>query len=159
MLREAARNLRGETAVETIYFVLFDETGEGIFKRAWSKILAEPAADAAGAKARDAARGLLADRIRRFGPLTFADYMRECLYHPIHGYYSKPEAKRFADYYTNADVHPIFGRLLARQFAEMWEHLDRPEKFMFVEAGAGVGRLASHILDFSAQNFPIFIER
>ncbi len=34
---------------------------------------------------------LLADRIRRFGPLTFADYMRECLYHPVHGYYSKAE--------------------------------------------------------------------
>jgi SAM-dependent MidA family methyltransferase len=32
----------------------------------------------------------------------------------------------------------------------MWEHLGRPEEFMLVEAGAGVGRLASHILDFSA---------
>ena len=99
---------------------------------------------------------LLTDRIRRFGPLTFADYMRECLYHPIHGYYIKAEAKRFADYYTSVDVHPIFGRLLARQFAEMWEHLGRPEEFMFVEAGAGVGRLASHILDFSASKLPDF---
>ena len=99
---------------------------------------------------------LLADRIRRYGPLTFADYMRECLYHPIHGYYSKAEAKRFADYYTSVDLHPIFGRLLARQFAEMWEHLGRPEKFMLVEAGAGVGRLASHILDFSASKLSDF---
>jgi SAM-dependent MidA family methyltransferase len=99
---------------------------------------------------------LLAKRIRRFGPLTFADYMRECLYHPIHGYYSKAEAKRFADYYTSVDVHPIFGRLLARQFAEMWEHLGRPEEFMLVEAGAGVGRLASHILDFSASKLSDF---
>ena len=102
---------------------------------------------------------LLAERIRRYGPLTFADFMRECLYHPIHGYYSKAEAKRFADYYTSVDVHPIFGRLLARQFAEMWEHLGRPEEFMLVEAGAGVGRLASHILDFSASKLPIFTER
>ena len=93
---------------------------------------------------------LLADRIRRYGPLTFADYMRECLYHPIQGYYSKAEAKRFADYYTSVDVHPIFGRLLARQFAEMWEHLGHPKEFALVEAGAGVGRLASQILDFSA---------
>ena len=99
---------------------------------------------------------LLADRIRRFGPLTFADYMRECLYHPIHGYYSKAEAKRFADYYTSVDVHPIFGRLLARQFAEMWEHLGRPEEFTLVEAGAGVGRLASHILEFSASKLSDF---
>jgi SAM-dependent MidA family methyltransferase len=101
---------------------------------------------------------LLADRIRRYGPLTFADFMRECLYHPIHGYYSKVETKRFADYYTSVDVHPIFGRLLARQFAEMWEHLDCPKEFMLVEAGAGVGRLASHILDFSASTLPDFCQ-
>ena len=69
---------------------------------------------------------LLAERIRRFGPITFAEYMRECLYHPVHGYYSQPESARFADYYTSPDVHPIFGRLLAREFAEFWEQLDRP---------------------------------
>ena len=99
---------------------------------------------------------LLADRIRRYGPLTFADYMRECLYHPVHGYYSKAESTRFADYYTSVDVHPIFGRLLARQFAEMWEHLGRPAEFTLVEAGSGVGRLASHILDFSASQLSDF---
>lgn len=99
---------------------------------------------------------LLADRIRRYGPITFADFMRECLYHPIHGYYSKAEATRFADYYTSVDVHPIFGRLLARQFAEMWEHLGRPEEFMLVEVGAGIGRLASDILDFSASTLSDF---
>jgi SAM-dependent MidA family methyltransferase len=38
----------------------------------------------------------------------------------------------------------------------MWEHLGRPEKFMLVEAGAGVGRLASHILDFSASKLSDF---
>ena len=99
---------------------------------------------------------LLAERIRRYGLLTFADYMRECLYHPVHGYYSKAESKRFADYYTSVDVHPIFGRLLARQFAEMWENLSRPEKFTLVEAGAGVGRLAAHILDFSKAKLAAF---
>jgi SAM-dependent MidA family methyltransferase len=99
---------------------------------------------------------LLAERIRRYGPLTFADYMRECLYHPAHGYYSKREHTRFADYYTSADVHPIFGRLLARQFAEMWESLGRPGGFTVVEAGAGVGRLATHVLDFCATKLPAF---
>jgi SAM-dependent MidA family methyltransferase len=99
---------------------------------------------------------LLADRIRRYGPITFADFMRECLYHPVHGYYSMTESTRFADYYTSVDVHPIFGRLLARQFSEMWECLDRPPEFTLVEAGAGVGRLAAHILDFSESKFPPF---
>ncbi|HYL86229.1 MAG TPA: SAM-dependent methyltransferase [Candidatus Angelobacter sp.] len=99
---------------------------------------------------------LLAQRIRRYGPIPFADYMRECLYHPVHGYYSKTESQRFADYYTSVDVHPIFGRLLARQFAEMWERLGRPEEFLLVEAGAGVGRLAQHILDFCEAKLPNF---
>ena len=101
---------------------------------------------------------LLAERIRRYGPMTFADFMRECLYHPVHGYYSKPEGKRFADYYTSVDVHPVFGRLLARQFAEMWERLERPDEFTLVEAGAGVGRLAGHILDACETKSPAFYE-
>ena len=101
---------------------------------------------------------LLADRIRRFGPITFADYMRECLYHPVHGYYSKAESKRFADYYTSADVHPIFARLLARQFAEMWETLGRPEEFTLVEGGAGAGRFASQVLDFCEAKLPVFYD-
>jgi SAM-dependent MidA family methyltransferase len=99
---------------------------------------------------------LLAERICRYGPIPFADFMRECLYHPVHGYYSKAESQRFADYYTSVDVHPIFGRLLARQFAEMWEHLGRPKEFLLVEAGAGAGWLAKHILDFSEAKLPDF---
>ena len=91
---------------------------------------------------------LLAERIRRYGPIVFADFMRECLYHPVHGYYTKAESQRFVDYYTSVDVHPIFGRLLARKFAGMWEQLGRPQEFLLIEAGAGVGRLALHILDF-----------
>jgi O-acetyl-ADP-ribose deacetylase (regulator of RNase III) len=50
MLREAARHLQGETSLETIYFVLFDEVAEGVFTRAWRQIQVEPAVDAAGAK-------------------------------------------------------------------------------------------------------------
>ncbi len=99
---------------------------------------------------------LLAERIRRYGPLTFADYMRECLYHPVYGYYSKAELQRFADYYTSADVHPIFARLLARQFAEMWESLGRPAEFLLVEGGAGTGRFAGQVLDFCGATLPAF---
>ena len=99
---------------------------------------------------------ILAKRIRAGGPIPFAEYMRECLYHPVHGYYSRASARRFGDYYTSVDVHPIFGRLLARQFAEMWELLGSPRSFVVVESGAGVGRLAGHILDFSARELPAF---
>lgn len=99
---------------------------------------------------------LLAERIRRFGPISFAEYMRECLYHPVHGYYSQPETRRFGDYFTSVDVHPIFGRLLARQFAEMWRQLERPREFLLVEAAAGTGRLAGHILEFAQAQLPEF---
>ena len=99
---------------------------------------------------------LLSARIRRFGPISFAEYMRECLYHPVHGYYSQPEVRRFSDYITSVDVHPIFGRLLARQFAEMWQQLDRPREFLLVEAAAGTGRLAGHILEFARSQLPDF---
>ncbi|MGH9791340.1 MAG: SAM-dependent methyltransferase, partial [Candidatus Acidiferrales bacterium] len=99
---------------------------------------------------------LLAARIREVGLITFAEYMAECLYHPDFGYYSRPVSRRLADYYTSVDLHPIFGRLLARQLAEMWEALGRPSRFDAVECGAGTGRLAAHILDFTARALPEF---
>ncbi len=98
----------------------------------------------------------LAARIAANGPITFAEYMEACLYDPEHGYYSSPKRTRFADYYTSVDVHPIFGRLLARQMEQMWRILDRPQQFVVVESGAGVGRLAKHILDFTASHLPDF---
>jgi len=50
MLREAAQHLRGETSLETVYFVLFDEAAQGVFDRAWRKIQTEAASGSAGAK-------------------------------------------------------------------------------------------------------------
>jgi SAM-dependent MidA family methyltransferase len=99
---------------------------------------------------------ILAARIHASGPITFTEFMRECLYHPELGYYSRASAGRFGDYYTSVDVHPIFGRLLARQLAQMWEILGSPRPFLVVEAGAGAGRLAGHILDFTARELPAF---
>jgi SAM-dependent MidA family methyltransferase len=99
---------------------------------------------------------ILAARIRAGGPIPFAEFMRECLYHSEHGYYSRAGARRLGDYYTSVDVHAIFGRLLARQLAEMWELLGSPRSFLAVESGAGVGRLAANVLDFAARELPEF---
>ena len=99
---------------------------------------------------------LLAEHVRERGAIPFAEYMRECLYHPDFGYYSRAGASRFADYYTSVDVHPIFGRLLARQLDQMWTLLGRPRPFWVVEAGAGSGRLAKHVLDFAARQLRDF---
>lgn len=96
--------------------------------------------------------------IRKNGPMPFSDYMRMCLYDPEFGYYSRLESRRFADFYTSVDVHPIFGRLLARQIEEMWRILGHPVDFMIVEAGAGIGRLAAQILDFAETRLPAFYQ-
>jgi len=49
MLREAAQHLRGETWLETVHFVLFDEAAKLAFQRAWKQIQAESVSGAAGA--------------------------------------------------------------------------------------------------------------
>ena len=99
---------------------------------------------------------MLAARIRANGPITFAEFMEACLYHPQFGYYTRAEQPHMRDYYTSVDVHPIFGRLLARQLEEMWRITGRPDQFWVVECGAGSGRLALHIVDFVARTFPDF---
>ena len=98
----------------------------------------------------------LAARIAAARPITFAAYMDACLYDSAHGYYSCASGERFQDYYTSADVHPIFGRLLARQVEEMWRAMRAPADFQIVELGAGGGRLAATILDFARERLPEF---
>ena len=50
MLREAAEHLRGETSLETVHFVLFDDEATEIFQRRWKKLLTEFFSGTAGAK-------------------------------------------------------------------------------------------------------------
>ncbi|HXO04042.1 MAG TPA: SAM-dependent methyltransferase [Candidatus Sulfotelmatobacter sp.] len=101
---------------------------------------------------------ILAERIRSRGPITFAAYMEACLYHPLYGYYTTAEQQPRRDYFTSVDASPLFGRLLARQFQQMWCVTGRQDGFCLVEAGAGTGRLAKQILDFTAETFPEFYE-
>jgi SAM-dependent MidA family methyltransferase len=101
---------------------------------------------------------LLAERIRASGPITFADYMDACLYDPEHGYYSRPDLQPRCDYFTSVDVSPIFGRLLARQFEQMWRLLGRPDEFVLAEAGAGTGALAKQVLDCAQESLGEFRE-
>ena len=51
--------------------------------------------------------------------------MELSLYHPELGYYARAAQKtgRAGDFFTSVDVGPIFGELLAKQFAEMWRVL------------------------------------
>jgi SAM-dependent MidA family methyltransferase len=103
-------------------------------------------------------RKRIADEIRRDGPIPFSRYMEMCLYEPDLGYYSRSREQfgKAGDFYTSSDVHAVFGRLLARQFEEMWRVLDSPRHIDVIELGPGRGLFAGDVLDWSAKTFPEF---
>jgi SAM-dependent MidA family methyltransferase len=98
------------------------------------------------------------DTIRRRGPVTFAWFMDQALYHPQHGFYSAGRCSigRRGDYFTNVSVGPLFGQLLAAQFDEMWEVLGRPDDFVIVEQGAHEGDFARDVLTAARDTKPGF---
>ncbi|MBZ5666580.1 MAG: SAM-dependent methyltransferase [Acidobacteriia bacterium] len=84
--------------------------------------------------------------------------MEICLYDPSRGYYSV-NAEQFGkagDFYTSSDVHAVFGRLLARQFDEIWQTLDRPPQIEILELGPGRGLFGRDVLDWSRKKLPEF---
>lgn len=89
---------------------------------------------------------VLRERIRREGPITFAAFMEAALYDPDHGFYARAAIGRDGHFVTSPHVSTVFGDLLARQLAECWERLGRPDPFTVVELGAGDGTLARRVL-------------
>jgi SAM-dependent MidA family methyltransferase len=100
------------------------------------------------------------DTIRARGPVTFAWFMEQALYHPAYGFYSSGRAAigRRGDYFTNVSVGPIFGRLLAAQFAEMWEKIGKIDNFVIVEQGAHHGDFTRDVLETARKRAPEFFQ-
>jgi len=105
-----------------------------------------------------ALRKRIAYEIARSGPIPFSRYMELCLYEAELGYYSRAREQfgKAGDFYTSSDVHAVFGRLLARQFEEMWRAMDSPARIDLVELGPGRGLFARDVLDWSVKQFPDF---
>jgi len=103
-------------------------------------------------------RQKIEQEIRERGPIPFSRYMELCLYDPEFGYYSRDPEKfgKAGDFYTSSDVHAVFGRLLARQFDEMWRALGSPETIELLEFGPGRGLFAQDVQDWSEKQFPDF---
>jgi SAM-dependent MidA family methyltransferase len=101
---------------------------------------------------------LIRAEIEKRGPVSFAWFMEQALYHPEHGYYSSGQCAigRHGDYFTNVSVGPLFGRLLSAQFAEMWDRLGETENFVIVEQGAHHGDFARDALESAAKYRPDF---
>jgi SAM-dependent MidA family methyltransferase len=98
------------------------------------------------------------NEIANCGPIAFSRYMELCLYDAEFGYYTRGSAQfgKAGDFYTSGDVHPVFGRLLTRQFDEIWRLLGSPRVIEILELGPGRGWVALDVLDWSERKFPDF---
>ena len=106
-------------------------------------------------------REYIAAEIHRNGSIPFSRYMRLCLYGEPgspRGFYTRPQEQfgKAGDFYTSSDVHAVYGRLLARQFEQMWRTLDSPDKLTIIELGPGRGLFAADVLDWIARKFSDF---
>ncbi|MGC2352140.1 MAG: SAM-dependent methyltransferase, partial [Candidatus Udaeobacter sp.] len=103
---------------------------------------------------------LIRAEIEKHGPVSFAWFMYQALYHPEHGYYSSGRCAigRKGDYFTNVSVGPLFGHLLGAQFVEIWERLGKTNNFVIVEQGAHDGQFARDVLESLQKHTPEFFE-
>jgi SAM-dependent MidA family methyltransferase len=99
-------------------------------------------------------------QVQKHGPVSFAWFMQQALYHPELGYYSSGRCVigRKGDYFTNVTVGPMFGQLLAAQFLEIWERLGKTNNFVVVEQGAHDGQFARDVLEFVQRRLPEFFD-
>ena len=96
-------------------------------------------------------RDTLLKQIRETGPIPFSTFMETALYDPDSGYYSRADTA--GDYYTSADVHSVFARILANYFYREWKKkFTTGKNFDIVELGCGQGKLAGEILLWLSQN-------
>ncbi len=103
---------------------------------------------------------IIRGQVEKQGPVSFAWFMQQALYHPEHGYYSSGRCAigRKGDYFTNVSVGPLFGQLLASQFSEVWERLGNMNDFVIVEQGAHDGQFALDVLEFVKKRLPEFFD-
>lgn len=82
------------------------------------------------------------------GPVTVADYMRQCLTHPLHGYYTTTTSSRIfgrrGDFVTAPQVSAVFSELLGVWLAAYLRAVGG--RFRLVEFGPGCGILQRAML-------------
>ncbi|HXB69333.1 MAG TPA: SAM-dependent methyltransferase [Candidatus Acidoferrales bacterium] len=88
---------------------------------------------------------LLAEEIRREGPVPFSRFMDVALYHPEHGYYRRARDPFGAggDFFTAEQIQPVFGTLMAARIRQLYRDMGEPPDFTVVELGAGREEMAS----------------
>ena len=81
------------------------------------------------------------------GRVSFAEFMQHALYAPELGYYTAGATKfgEAGDFITAPEVSSVFGKVVARQCAEVMRQLDGGAEIL--EYGAGSGTLAADVLE------------
>ena len=90
---------------------------------------------------------IIAGEIRSNGPLPFARFMELALYHPTLGYYcgGRQPFGKDGDFYTSAQLQPVFGRLVAQQLDRWCQELGAKGPFAVLELGSGRGETADEV--------------
>jgi NADH dehydrogenase [ubiquinone] 1 alpha subcomplex assembly factor 7 len=80
-------------------------------------------------------------------PLSVATYVRLCLGHPMHGYYTTRDPfGRGGDFITAPEVSQMFGELIGLWAAAVWQMMGSPGEVALVELGPGRGTLMADAL-------------
>ena len=105
---------------------------------------------------------LIYEEICKRGAISFARFMELALYCPETGYYEtkKEIVGQRGDFITSVSTGPLFGQLLAFQFAEWLAELPIADcQLPIAEAGAHGGQLAADILGWLQINRPHLFDR
>jgi NADH dehydrogenase [ubiquinone] 1 alpha subcomplex assembly factor 7 len=86
-------------------------------------------------------------RIAREGAIDIAEYMAECLGHPLYGYYRRGNpVGRTGDFTTAPEISQMFGELIGLWCVETWMRMGSPAPFVLAEFGPGRGTLMADAL-------------
>ncbi|ANB11614.1 hypothetical protein AWJ20_4435 [Sugiyamaella lignohabitans] len=100
----------------------------------------------------------LAETINATGPISLANYMKQCLTNPTGGYYiNKDPFGAGGDFVTSPEISQMFGELVGIWVLAQWMSQGQPAKFRLVEFGPGRGTLMDDLLR-AARSFPQFNE-
>ncbi|MGH8103660.1 MAG: class I SAM-dependent methyltransferase [bacterium] len=104
-------------------------------------------------------KNLLFKQIWQSGPISFEEYMSQCLYHPEFGYYTSGTARigKSGDFYSNPSVHALYGWMIADYFLRTLAPIEGT--LVVLELGGGEGQFARDFLDFVAAEKPDSLPR
>ncbi|MFT6456454.1 MAG: SAM-dependent MidA family methyltransferase, partial [Yoonia sp.] len=90
---------------------------------------------------------LMLARIAATGPITLADYMADCLMHPVLGYYTTRDPLGVTgDFTTAPEISQMFGELIGLSLAQAWLDQGSPPQITLAELGPGRGTLMADAL-------------